>query len=445
MHHFRTYSYALLFLGLVGTALAADEKKEFRVGVAERDVTPEGKTPMWGYAERHAALSTGVADPLMAKAIVIQAGKDKLAIVGTDLGRGPTSEMMKQIRAELKSACGIEHVIISGSHSHHGPVIELTDKEGRGKGKFADAVAYSQKLPGLLIDAIKEADASLQPAKIGVGTKNVSLNRNRHSKREPKAVEPMLAVIRFDDMAGKPIAILVNFAAHPTMIDAMDLRFSADYPGAMKKKVEASLKTKCVFMQGAAGDMSANPPAGVSGPKQFGEALADQVLEVAAGIKTAVPAKPEIVGTVDRFLFDARVDFTNKIIQTVFARVFFPELAQAYVDEVQEGIPAELDTVLLNQEIGLVTGSGEFFCNHSNRLKERSYLPHTLFFGYANGHNLYYPTIEGASEGGYGADPQMSPVEIGAGEQMMNRALMNLYHLQGKYSIEPGFKAKSSK
>jgi hypothetical protein len=31
---------------------------------------------MWGYGERHAALSTGVRDPLYAKAVVIVAGKE---------------------------------------------------------------------------------------------------------------------------------------------------------------------------------------------------------------------------------------------------------------------------------------------------------------------------------------------------------------------------------
>ena len=74
---------------------------------------------------------------------------------------------------------------------------------------------------------------------------------------------------------------------------------------------------------------------------------------------------------------------------------------------------------------------------HAVRLRQRSYLPHTLFFGYANGHNLYFPTIEAASEGGYGADSQVSPVELGAGETMMNQALKNLYGLLGKFKPEP--------
>ena len=64
---------------------------------------------------------------------------------------------------------------------------------------------------------------------------------------------------------------------------------------------------------------------------------------------------------------------------------------------------------------------GEPFVQHALRLRERAYLPWTLVFGYCNGHLLYFPTIEAASEGGYGADPPVSPVEIGAGEAMMNR------------------------
>ncbi|MEZ6147573.1 MAG: hypothetical protein R3B91_19545 [Planctomycetaceae bacterium] len=54
--------------------------------------------PMWGYGARHALTAQGAMQPLMARAVVIQAGEDKLAIVGTDLGRGPTSPMMEQIR-----------------------------------------------------------------------------------------------------------------------------------------------------------------------------------------------------------------------------------------------------------------------------------------------------------------------------------------------------------
>ena len=161
---------------------------------------------MWGYGARHDMLSQGALDPLMAKAIVIAAGDDKVALVGIDLGRGPTEAMMKVIREEIADKAGIRHVLITGSHTHHGPVIELTDEPGLGKGKFDAAVAYSKELPDLLIEAILDADKDLKPARVGVATESVPLNRNRQTKREPKATDPMLAVLRFDDEAGKPIA-----------------------------------------------------------------------------------------------------------------------------------------------------------------------------------------------------------------------------------------------
>ena len=44
----------------------------------------------------------------------------------------------------------------------------------------------------------------------------VDMNRNRHSKIEPKPRDTELAVVRFDDLDGKTIAVMVNFAAHPT-------------------------------------------------------------------------------------------------------------------------------------------------------------------------------------------------------------------------------------
>jgi hypothetical protein len=418
-------------------AQSAENEPVFQAGFAEADITPQAPVPMWGYASRHAALSDGSFDPLMAKAVVIEAGPEKLALVGTDIGRGPTAPMMEKIRQELADKAGINHVIISGSHSHHGPVIELTDRDGFGKGPFDASVQYAKELPDKLIAVILAADAARKPAKIGLAKTNTSLNRNRHSKRDKKATEPMLAVIRLDDLEGKPLGTIVNFAAHPTMIDDTIMKFSADYPGHMKRKVEKEFGGQCVFMQGSAGDLSPNPPTGVDfKPQPFGEALADEVLKLARDCKTEVPAKPSLKGKVDRYQFGMRVDLTNPLIGLAFQRAFFPELVRNFVEEAKDGIQPEMTTILLNGDLALVSGSGEFFCNHSNRLKERSYVD-TLFLGYANGHNMYFPTIEAASEGGYGADPTVSPVELGAGEKMMNQALVNIYGFLGNFDPKP--------
>jgi neutral ceramidase len=444
---------ARCLLGILGivTVLAVEPtliagEPEFRAGFAKRDITPQEPMPMWGYGDRHDKLSTGTIHPLHAKAIVIHAGKDKVALVGLDLGRGPTSSMTHSIRQAIREQAAIEHLMISGSHTHHGPCIELLDHSGFGKDKFPAAVAYNLKLSGLLVEAILEADQNAIPARIGVSTRKVNLNRNRHSKRSPKAVDPMLSVIRLDahegDREGQPIAVLVNYAAHPTMTDTHQLKFSADYPGFLQDKVEHDLDTGCVFMQGAAGDMSVNPPTGVHGPQAYGERLAAEVIELVIATQGEVPKKSTLRGRVDHFHFKSRVDFTSPLIAYAYGEAFYPELIRCFTKELQAGIPPELNTVVLNGQLALIGGSGEFFCNHANRLKTRSYLPHTLFFGYCNDHYLYFPTIEAVSEGGYGADPPVSPVEVGAGEQMMNQALKNIYTLVGKIAPEKSTTAK---
>jgi neutral ceramidase len=343
---------------------------------------------------------------------------------------------MKTIRREIADKAGIHQVMITGSHTHHGPVIELVDEPGLGKGKFETAIAYSEKLPHMLVETIVEADKACKPAKIGVASESTQLNRNRHTKHEPRVTDPMLAVVRFDDLEGRPIAVLVNFAAHPVMTKESLLKYSADYPGFLKNKVEAELATKCVFMQGASGDMSPNPNPGPWEPKSFGETVAGHVIALARSVKTEVPAHPAVKGMVDTFHFKTRIDLKNPVVVATFSRAFFPEITRAYAKLYGDGLTAELNTVVINGELALVGGSGEFFCNHANRLKARAYVKHTLFFGYCNGHGMYFPTIEAASEGGYGADAGVSLVELGGGERMMDKALINLYLMQGKFAGE---------
>ncbi|MBM4076639.1 MAG: hypothetical protein FJ267_13500, partial [Planctomycetes bacterium] len=233
------------------TSFAMSDETSFQVGFAEKDITPQVATPMWGYGARKDKLSEGILDPLMAKVIVIEAGNDRLALVGLDMGRAPTPDMMKEIRQTIRYQAKIEHVLIVGSHTHHGPVFELSDREGFGKGRFDDAIGYLKTVPSMLSSTIVEAASRLQPARIGVATLDVPFNRNRHSKRPVRARDPQLAVVRFDDKDGKPLALLVNFAGHPVMTSPQILKFSADYPGFMMKYVQQELNAPCLFMQGA--------------------------------------------------------------------------------------------------------------------------------------------------------------------------------------------------
>src|SRR5215510_297324 len=148
-----------VLLALTGAAIAQTPAPVFKAGAARRDVTPREPTPMWGYGDRHDALSQGTLDPLYAEALVIQAGEKKLAIVGLDLGRSPAEASLQRIRQRIKSEAGIEYSFIAGSHTHHGPVLELTDAPGKGKGRFDAALRYYTQLEDAIVAAIVEANS----------------------------------------------------------------------------------------------------------------------------------------------------------------------------------------------------------------------------------------------------------------------------------------------
>ncbi len=111
---------------------------------------------MWGYGDRHAALSEGTLDPRKATAIVIQAGKRKLAIVGLDLGRAPQEASIQSIRTAIKEQAGVDASFIAGSHTHHGPVLELFGEPGRGKGRYDASIRYNKQLEDAIIQVLSK-------------------------------------------------------------------------------------------------------------------------------------------------------------------------------------------------------------------------------------------------------------------------------------------------
>jgi neutral ceramidase len=411
---------------------AEDQPGVFKVGVGKRDITPKEGVPMWGYGARHAALSTGSLDPLYAAAVVIQAGTNKLAIVGLDLGRSPTETQLRIIRNRVKAEAGIDYSFIAGSHTHHGPVLELTDEVGKGKGKYDASLRYYKQMEDGIAEAIIEANGKLAPAKMAAGSVRLEhSNRNRHTKIEPKPSDRDLSVMRFDDASGKPLAVIINFAAHPTTISEATVKFSADWVGAMKATVEKETGAQAIFMQGAAGDQSVDPGTN-SGYQAIGQAIGREAAKLASSLTPIEVAKPSLVVEEERFKFASRIDLSNPGIRAAYSFAFFPELIPNFADEYVEGVRPRLTVAWLNGDTALVGVSGEFFSNHSIRLKERARVKNLFFFGYCNGYHQYFPTIEAVAEGGYGADKPVSPVAVGAGEQIMNTALLWLYEMRGK-------------
>jgi hypothetical protein len=380
---------------------------------------------MWGYAARRDAPCLGVRDRLHARALVLEVGKQRVALVGLDLGRAPTRSSTAAIRDKVSKAAGISTLFLVGSHTHHGPVLEVSTWP-------TPKTSYVRRLEEKLASVILAAHKALRPARIAVGSKEVKLNRNRHSRRDDRPVDRELLVLRVEDAGGKPIAHAVNFAAHPTILPAKLMRVSADYPGALCAGVEKETGAPCLFLQGAAGDLSPDQSGGRNTPEKFGEALAGEVLRIAKTLRCG-----KLAGSwqarQEEFRFTARVDLGNPVLRRGLSAAFYPDLIAFYAREYREGVKPSLTTALLDGRIGFVAVSGEFFCGHALHLKRRARLEHPFFLGYCNDYHQYFPTIEAASEGGYGTESYIATAAIGSGERMMDRALIELYRMRGKW------------
>jgi hypothetical protein len=268
-----------------------------------------------------------------------------------------------------------------------------------------------------------------------VASTETQLNRNRQSKRNDKPTDPELLVLRVENLKGQPIAHAVNFAAHPTMHPADLMKFSADFPGAMANFVEAKTGVPCLFLQGAAGDLSVNPPEGIKGPEAFGTHLGQVVLKLAGSITMTDPGQqPQLRVAREELKFPCVVDISNPQIKFALGKVFFPELIGFFEKEYREGVRPTVTVALLDQTVGFVGFSGEPFCEHALSLRRRARLPHVFVMGYCNDYQQYFPTIQATAEGGYGTAPPVASAPVGAGEQLTDRALILLYQLRGKLS-----------
>ena len=184
----------------------------------------------------------------------------------------------------------------------------------------------------------------------------------------------MLAVMRFDDAStGKPIAVVVNFAAHPMMTNERILKYSADYPGFMKKKVESQLRHALRLHAGGRGRherQRANTTARRSSARMLGD-LVIQLARIGQDPGSAASldqrqSRPFSVPLADRFLESpgdrARTpaQFVSPSWSATFRGASF-----------KDGVPVELNTILLNGDMALVGGVGRVLLR-TTRIGSRS-------------------------------------------------------------------------
>lgn len=434
--------------GLIGLAVLAalagapeapvfeEDAAVFKAGYAEVDITPQASVPLWGYGVMHRPEnnSTGVHDPLFAKALVLQAGETRAALVGLDLGRAPFEPMVARIEHAVLERAGIEHVFLVGSHTHHAPALELVPVEGLNDPALDNALAYYAELEEELVGVIMAAANGLKPARIGWASAESNVNRNRHTEEEPIPRDPELFVLRADDLEGNPIAIAVNFAAHPTNHPHASNQISADFPGVMMAAVTEATGAPCMFLQGAAGDLQCDIDDSRWGEvdlmREPGEHLAREVIALNATLNTAVPEHPDLRGVKNTFSFQMRLDLSSGPVSEGLRARYGEPLYHSYHLKYPAGMMhPKLTTLLVNGELAIAGGSGEFFSDLSVDFKRRVEGAKGVFVGYCNGHDMYFPTRRAMAQGGYGADPSTAWVMEGGPERMIDRALWNFQKL----------------
>ena len=190
-----------------------------------------------------------------------------------------------------------------------------------------------------------------------------------------------------------------------------------------------------MFVQGAAGDIN---------PFWDKTAPADGAFEQVAKMGETIGREAQKVrGEIDEWESNVSLDLSSREFPMTLRWNFddpdakksadadFARIMDYYLKGFENEKQAEVNMVLIGDQIALATFPGEFFVEHGLRLKRESLVKHTFFVGYTNGALGYFPTIRAAAEGGYGAT-SATVVEVGSGERLVNEALIQIHRRVGK-------------
>jgi hypothetical protein len=219
------------------------------VGFGEKDITPRlGGKPVFmaGFGQNRKA--TGVHDPLMARAIVLQQGTVRLALVSVDLV-GLFRPIVLRVRKKLP---GYTHVLVSSTHNHEGPdSMGLWGPRPFASGVDPDYLAHVESQIGAAVEA---AEGTLRPARASLGTARAP--ELLHDGREPYVKHDELTAIEFRSPTGEgPIGLVVQWNCHPETLDSKNTRLSADFVGATVRYLNEKHHCPVLYLTGTVGGL----------------------------------------------------------------------------------------------------------------------------------------------------------------------------------------------
>lgn len=450
-----------------------------RVGAAEADITPPAGYPVAGYYFER--LATGVRDPLKAKAIVLQDGDAKAALVVCDL-TGITVDLAIQVKQRAAAETGIppECIAVSATHSHTAPDyardlwLHLGDDAARKR-----ATEYPGRLIASIAQAIIDAHAAATPAEIrtavAVQQTPISFNRrfvmrdgsvrtwmsldNPDVVRAAGPIDPEAAVaVAWSSADQRPLATISNFALHLDTVGGT--QWSADYPFYVEQAVRKSLGGNVVslFGTGCCGDINHVDPSRPqrNTTEQIGVALGETVqtaLQQAKPIESSrlkvrsavvrLPlqdASPEDMPRAKSLLASAKkgetVDFFDQV--AAYKQVILDQLLRAKptVDPSESiglglsrhwagvggELPVEVQVFALGRDLAIVTLPGEIFVDLGLAIKRASPFRQTMIVELSNCvETIYIPTRAAYAGGSY--EVTNSLTQPGSGEMLVETAL----------------------
>ena len=399
-----------------------------KVGISSVNITPPIGVPMAGYSARMGSAKE-IHDDLYAKAIVFSDKDTKAALVRCDL-IGLERNFVEETRRLIESETGIDrnNIMITCTHTHSGPITDSL---------IPDLDAWMKVLSRKIKGAVVAANRNLKEAKIGFNRGSVEgIVINRRKPGGP--VDTEVGIIRIDDLAGNPMAILINYACHAVVLGPDNLLISADYPGFVMNFVERNLGVPALFVNGACGDINPLDKLTVmrqkrkediydrhggtfEEAKRLGNMIGAEAVKVFLGTETEndlelkVASREIKIPLVDlpsidelkRMLEENENLFRKLVSEKDAAQAYriamLIQYARSIIKYVESGEnvrPTEIQVFRIGDG-GLIALPGEIFVEIGLDIKKKSGLKHTLICELANDAIGYIPTREAFKEPGY--------------------------------------------
>jgi hypothetical protein len=455
-----------LITGVLSLALALPTLAAagLRVGQAAVDLTPPPLMPF--HAPQRppfpATPAEGVHDPLLAKAVVFEVDGVKAAIVACDMTSLPLHlHEAARVRVGRISSVPPANVMITATHTHTTPNIRPRFARNATPEQRQVMDEYLARLPQLIAESVKAAEAKLAPATLQAAmgeVKGVAFNRRFLMKdgtvvsnpakgrdeglvdvvRAAGPTDPSLPVLYFSTPDGKPLATVINFAMHLDTTGGQ--QYSADYPYQIAKILRDVKGPDMLthFTIGAAGNINHYyllDPKRPHRVKGYDEAARLGTLLAAEVVRSYQRLEPVPV---------TRLKVSREMIRLTLLEEKAPTIAAQFGNQpaFHDGevgytrvdgkyvFDAEVMVIALGDEVAFVGFPGEMFVELGLMVKQGSPYAYTVINGLANGAIGYVANRKAYREGAYGASTATTRSNPGSGEALVESALRQLIALR---------------